>query len=60
MRAARQAARDAERRFPVRTRIVVSDRRLGDRFDQMQEWLDQKARDDEPMPRIAAAHHETP
>jgi hypothetical protein len=27
---------------------------------QMWEWLDQKARDDEPMPRVAAAHHKTP
>jgi hypothetical protein len=43
MRAARQAARDAERRFPVRIRIVVSDRGLGDRLNQMQEWLDQNA-----------------
>jgi hypothetical protein len=51
---------EAERRFPVRIRIAVPDRGLGDRLNRMQAWLDQKARDDEPMPRVAAAHHETP
>ncbi len=43
MRAAQQAARDAERRFPVRIRIAVPDRGLGDRLNQFQEWLDQNA-----------------
>ena len=33
-----QAARDAERRFPVRIRIAVPDRGLGDRLNRMQEW----------------------
>jgi hypothetical protein len=37
MRAAQQAARDAERQFPVRIRIAVPDRGLRD------EWLDQNA-----------------
>jgi hypothetical protein len=112
MRAAQQAARDAERRFPVRIRIAIPDRGLGDRLNQMHEWLDQNAgadgwamtpsgvrgvlndaisvclgdatiasafvarwcighraeatdglfriRDDEPTPRIGAAHHKTP
>jgi hypothetical protein len=43
MRAARQAALDAERRFPVRIRIAIPDRGLGDRINQMHEWLDQNA-----------------
>ena len=43
MRAAQRAARDAERRFPVRIRIAIPDRGLGDRLNQMQEWLDQNA-----------------
>jgi hypothetical protein len=43
MRAAQRAARDAERRFPVRIRIAVPDRGLGERFNRMQEWLDQNA-----------------
>jgi hypothetical protein len=43
MRAAQQAARDAERRFPVRIRIAVPDRGLGERLDRLQEWLDQNA-----------------
>jgi hypothetical protein len=41
MRAARRIARDAERRFPVRIRIAVPDRGLGDRLNQMHERLDQ-------------------
>jgi hypothetical protein len=40
MRAAKQAARDAERRFPVRIRIAVPPERLGSRLDQMMSWLD--------------------
>jgi hypothetical protein len=43
MRAAQQAARDAERRFAVRIRIAVPDRGLGERLNRMQEWLDQNA-----------------
>jgi hypothetical protein len=43
MRAARQAARDAERRFPVRIRIAVPDHGLGDRLNRMHDWLDQDA-----------------
>jgi hypothetical protein len=43
VRAAQQAVRDAERRFPVRIRIAVPDRGLGDRLNRMQEWLDQNA-----------------
>src|ERR1700692_4416215 len=43
MRAAQQAARDAERRFPVRIRVAVPGRGLGERLNRMQEWLDQNA-----------------
>jgi hypothetical protein len=32
-----------ERRFPVRIRIAIPDRGLGDRLNQMDEWLDQNA-----------------
>jgi hypothetical protein len=46
MRAAQRAARDAERRFPVRIRIAVPDRGLGERLNQMHEWLDQNAGSD--------------
>ncbi len=111
MRAAQRAARDADRRFPVRIRIAVPDRGLGERINQIQDWLDQNAgadgwawtpsgirgiandalpiyladatiasafvarcighraeatdglfriRDDEPTPRMGAAHHKTP
>jgi hypothetical protein len=38
MRAAPQAAREAERRFPVR--ISVPPEGLGNRLDQMNAWLD--------------------
>jgi hypothetical protein len=34
---------EAERRFPVRIRIAVPPRGLGERFNQMHEWLDQTA-----------------
>src|SRR6266852_115041 len=40
MKAAQQAARDAERRFPVRVRIAVLPEGLGNRLDQMNAWLD--------------------
>ena len=40
MRAAQQAARDAERRFPVRVRIAVPPEGLGSRLDQIIAWLD--------------------
>jgi hypothetical protein len=40
MRAAQQAARDAERRFPVRVRIGIPPEGLGNRLDQMNAWLD--------------------
>jgi|ERR1700730_7280044 len=40
MRAAQQAARDAERRFPVRIRIAVPPEGLGSRLDQIISWLD--------------------
>jgi hypothetical protein len=40
MRAAQQAARDAERRFPVRVRIAVPLEGLGNRLDQIVAWLD--------------------
>ena len=40
MRAAPQAARDAERRFPVRIRIGIPPEGLGNRLDQMNAWLD--------------------
>ena len=40
MRAAQQAVRDAERRFPVRIRIAVPPEGLGGRLDQMIAWLD--------------------
>src|SRR5437870_4249339 len=43
MRAAQQAARDVEHRFPVRIRIAVPDRGLGARINQIQEWLDQNS-----------------
>ena len=40
MRAAQQAARDAELRFPVRIRIGIPPEGLGSRLDQMNAWLD--------------------
>jgi hypothetical protein len=43
MRAAQQAARDAERRFAMRIRIAVPHAGFGDRLNQMQAWLDQNA-----------------
>src|SRR5205814_1453850 len=43
MRAAHIAARDIERRFPVRVRIAVPPAGLGKRLTQMHEWLDQNA-----------------
>jgi hypothetical protein len=39
MRAAQQAVRDAERRFPVRIRIAVPPEGLGGRLDQIIAWL---------------------
>jgi len=43
MRAAQRAAREIERRFPVRIRIAVPGQGLGRRLTQMQDWLDQNA-----------------
>jgi hypothetical protein len=43
MRAAGQATREAERRFPVRIRIGVPPEGLGSRLDQITAWLDQNA-----------------
>jgi len=43
MMAARQSVRDADRRFPVRTRIGVPPQGLGDRIDQIGAWLDANA-----------------
>ena len=43
MRAAESAARETERRFPVRIRIAVPNTGLGERLNQMQHWLDQNA-----------------
>jgi hypothetical protein len=40
MRAAHQAVRDAERRFPVRIRIGIPAQGFGSRLDQMNAWLD--------------------
>jgi len=40
MRTAQQAARDAERRFPVRVRIGIPPEGLGKRLGQMNAWLD--------------------
>jgi hypothetical protein len=40
MRAAQQAARDAERRFPVRVRIAVPPEGFGSRLDQIIACLD--------------------
>src|SRR3954454_20485125 len=40
MRAQPQAAREAERRFPVRIRIGIPPEGLGGRHDKMIEWLD--------------------
>jgi hypothetical protein len=40
MRAAQQAVRDAERRFPVRVRIAVPPEGFGSRLDQIIAWLD--------------------
>src|SRR5436305_1458236 len=40
MRAAQIAARDTERRFPVRIRIGVPATGLGKQLTQMQDWLD--------------------
>jgi hypothetical protein len=43
MRAAQRAAREIERRFPVRIRIAVPGQGLGKRLTQMQGWLDENA-----------------
>jgi hypothetical protein len=43
MRAAQIAARDTERRFPVRVRIAVPPAGLGKQLTQMQDWLDHNA-----------------
>ena len=43
MRAAQIAARDTERRFPVRVRIAVPPTGLGKQLTQMQDWLDHNA-----------------
>src|SRR5204863_917752 len=43
MRAAQIAARDTERRFPVRIRIGVPPTGLGNQLTQMQDWLDHNA-----------------
>jgi len=40
VRAAQQAVRDAERRFPVRIRIAVPPEGLGSRLDQVLAWLE--------------------
>jgi hypothetical protein len=40
MMAARRAVSDTERRFPVRIRVGVPPRGLGDRLGQIQTWLD--------------------
>ena len=40
MIAIRRAISDTERRFPVRVRVGVPPRGLGDRLDQIQTWLD--------------------
>jgi hypothetical protein len=40
MKAAQQAVRDAEHRFPVRIRIGIPPEGLGNRLDQMNAWLD--------------------
>jgi hypothetical protein len=37
---AQQAVRDAERRFPMRIRIVIPPLGLDNRLDQMKAWLD--------------------
>jgi hypothetical protein len=43
MRAAQQAIRDADRRFPVRIRVAVPDGGFGLRLDLIHAWLDQNA-----------------
>ena len=43
MRAAQIAARDTERRFPVRVRIAVPPAGLGKQLNRMQDWLDHNA-----------------
>ena len=43
MRPAQIAARDTERRFPVRIRIAVPPTGLGKQLTQMQDWLDHNA-----------------
>jgi hypothetical protein len=40
MRAAQQAVRDAERRFPVRVRIAIPPEGLASRLDKIIAWLD--------------------
>src|SRR6516225_1925565 len=40
MRAAQQAVRDVERRFPVRIKIAVPPEGLGSRHNQIIAWLD--------------------
>jgi hypothetical protein len=43
MRAAQQAIRDADRRYPVRIRVAVPVGGFGSRLDQIHAWLDQNA-----------------
>jgi hypothetical protein len=43
MRVAQIAARDTDRRFPVRVRIAVPPAGLGKQLTQMQDWLDRNA-----------------
>jgi hypothetical protein len=43
MRPAQIAARDTERRFPVRVRIAAPPTGLGKQLTEMQDWLDQNA-----------------
>ena len=40
MRAAHQAVRDTEQRFPVRIRVAVPPRGLGSRLEKISAWLD--------------------
>jgi hypothetical protein len=47
MRAAQQAVREAERRFPVRVRIAVPPEGLDSRLDQIIAWLDANCGADE-------------
>jgi hypothetical protein len=50
----KQAAREAERRFPVRVRIAVPPEGLGSRLDQIIAWLDANCGADRSISRSSS------